>query len=449
MAERVARGRLAVVLALGISAIALLDLGLGAIGAVPPDDPLLFFRRTHEQRIDPFVEGPAGVLQIRPDWVNDGEGLRGRRGRRAGRQFLLPGFRPLRISREKLPGVVRVVALGGSTTYGLYVGADAAFPAQLGARLSERLAGRRVEVVNLGCPGFASDRVVALLPAALELDPDLVVIYAGHNELLGGGVGDLSPALAVRAALLRHSTLFAWWNHLLAGWLRSAESEAVREEVAAIEAGEIPTFVPEEAPPTAWRSRSGQARAASAERYAANLREILDRLERAAVPGLFAVPVANLRVPPLTGPQEDPEAERAIREALRAARAMVEARRYEAAATRLAEVDRRFPGHAGVLHARGMALLSSGREDEAREVLRRAVDADVRTHRIDSAHEAALRRVLEDAGVAVVELSPALQADLDPEPATQWFVDHVHPTATGHARIADALLPEASALLRP
>jgi lysophospholipase L1-like esterase len=434
-------------LAIGVAAIAGLDLGLRAIGVVPPDDPLLFFHRTHVEGIDPFVEGPEGVLQIRPDWVNDGEGLRGRRGRRAGRQFLLPGFRPQRITREKPPGTVRLVALGGSTTYGLYVGAEGAFPALLGERLSDALGGWPVEVVNLGCPGFASDRVAALLPAVIGLEPDLVVILTGHNEMLGGGVGDLSPALALRAALLRHSTLFAWWDHALAGWLRSAESEAVREEVVAIEAGEIPTFVPEEAPPSAWPGRDAEARAAPAERYAANLHDILDRLGGAGVSTLLAVPVANVHAPPLAAREKDPDAERAIREALRAARALRESGRDEAAEARLVEVALRFPDHPGVLHARGAILIALGREAEAREVLRRAVDADVRTHRFDSAHEGALRLVLEERAAPGVDLVPVLQADLDPERASDWFVDHVHPTAAGHVRIADALLPEALALL--
>jgi hypothetical protein len=39
-------------LAIGVAAIAGLDLGLRAIGVVPPDDPLLFFHRTHVEGID-------------------------------------------------------------------------------------------------------------------------------------------------------------------------------------------------------------------------------------------------------------------------------------------------------------------------------------------------------------------------------------------------------------
>jgi lysophospholipase L1-like esterase len=210
-------------------------------GVVPPDDPLLFHARSHTGDFSPFVEVEGGALEIRPDWVNDGDGLRGRRGRRAGRQFLYPGFRPTRIASHKPAGGIRVIALGGSTTFGLYVGAEAAFPASLEVRLSALAGGRGVEGLNLGCAGFASDRVLALLRSVLALEPDLVVVYTGHNEMLGGPAsegGELGPAQRLRARLLEASTLFAWLNRALATTLRAARTEQLREDVAALEAAD-------------------------------------------------------------------------------------------------------------------------------------------------------------------------------------------------------------------
>ena len=114
------RRRLAALALAPLAALVALDLALSALSLRPPDDPLAFFLRTHEARIDPFVAAGDGALEIRPDWVNDGLGLRGRRGLRAGRQFLLPGFRPVRIPERKPPGTLRVFVLGESTAYALY-----------------------------------------------------------------------------------------------------------------------------------------------------------------------------------------------------------------------------------------------------------------------------------------------------------------------------------------
>ncbi|HEX5065528.1 MAG TPA: hypothetical protein VFY49_05400, partial [Myxococcota bacterium] len=87
-----------------LAALLALDVALRAVRALPPDDPLLFFTRTRAANVDPFVDVGGGRVAIRSDWVNDGEGLRGRRGQRAGRQFLLPGFRPAELARAKPAG---------------------------------------------------------------------------------------------------------------------------------------------------------------------------------------------------------------------------------------------------------------------------------------------------------------------------------------------------------
>lgn len=49
--------------------------------------------------------------------------------------------------------------LGGSSTFGLYVGQNAAFPAVLQRQLQAQVRDRQVEVINLGCAGWASSRV--------------------------------------------------------------------------------------------------------------------------------------------------------------------------------------------------------------------------------------------------------------------------------------------------
>lgn len=434
-------------LALAVAALLALDLGLRVAGALPPDDPLLFFVRTREPRVDPFVPVGPDRVAIRPDWVNDGRGLRGHSGRRAGRQFLLPGFRPATLEVPKPPDVLRVLALGGSTTYGLYVGAGDAFPAVLGRALAGRAPDRRVEVVNLGCPGFASDRVAALLRSTLRLEPDLLVVLSGHNEMLGGEIGpaaELGPALRLRARLLRHSSLFAWWNHGLAGTLRAAETEEVREEVAALEAGHIPTYVPEEVPETRRVPPSEAFRARSAERYARNLRAMVEAADAAGVPLLVALPAANLRATPgFPAPVEDASARRRLDEALRAARARLESGQAESALASLDAALALAPEHAGAWSLRGDALLALGRGDEALVAYRTAVAHDGRTHRVTGRAIAAALEALEGSDAAVVDLRPVFHARLDRAAVDVLFVDHVHPTAAGHVEIARALLPAA------
>jgi lysophospholipase L1-like esterase len=436
-------GALAVLLAL--------DLGLRAAGALPPDDPLLFFARTQAPDVDPFVDAGEGRIAIRPDWVNDGEGLRGRRGQRAGRQFLFPGFRPLEVARAKPAGILRVIGLGDSSAYGLFVGAEAAYIELLGKKISDST-GRPVESLNLACAGFASDRVAALLPTALALDPDLVVVYVGHNEMLVGSDGPaagLTPALRLRAALLARSSLFAWLDHAWTRALRGAETERVREEVAALEAGQIPTFVPEAVPAARRAAPSTEFRGHAAARYRENLEKIAAEARAARVPLLFVLPVANLRWPPgLSFHADGFTAQREFDAALRAAAALEEGGEIHRA---LGEIERAIalsPDYAMAHYRRAGLLAALGRDLDARHAYRLAIDRDGVTHRITSPLEAEFLALMEREQASWVDLKAHFQSDLSDTAARQLFVDHVHPTAAGHAEIAAALRAPALALLR-
>ena len=93
-------------------------------------------------------------------------------------------------------GEQRIVMLGGSTVFGYGVFAREALPAQLERALRTR--GVAASVVNLG---FNSEGAYAFAPAIGDyawLNPDLVVLYEGYNDLL--------PELPNRQ-LVRHGSI--------------------------------------------------------------------------------------------------------------------------------------------------------------------------------------------------------------------------------------------------
>lgn len=95
------------------------------------------------------------------------------------------GFRGPEISLPKPDGVYRIAVLGGSTVYTAFVADDAAaFPAQLQGLLRGKHGYRAVEVINAGVPGYNSwESLINLVFRVLDLDPDLVVVYFGTNEV--------------------------------------------------------------------------------------------------------------------------------------------------------------------------------------------------------------------------------------------------------------------------
>jgi lysophospholipase L1-like esterase len=84
----------------------------------------------------------------------------------------------------KPAGVFRIVCEGGSTTFDLLAADDAStWPARLGSLL-----GPRADVANAGFPGWTSlESLVSLEIRDLELDPDLVVVFSGVNDLQPAG----------------------------------------------------------------------------------------------------------------------------------------------------------------------------------------------------------------------------------------------------------------------
>jgi lysophospholipase L1-like esterase len=92
------------------------------------------------------------------------------------------GFRGPDFEPEKAPGVFRIVALGGSSTYGYHSRDDHTYPAILQRLLDGRWEGR-YEVLNLGLPLYTSSNIVALMRGEVAgYAPDLVTLYEGYND---------------------------------------------------------------------------------------------------------------------------------------------------------------------------------------------------------------------------------------------------------------------------
>jgi GDSL-like Lipase/Acylhydrolase family len=95
------------------------------------------------------------------------------------------GFRGKEFSDEKKPGVIRVITLGESSTFGFYARDDETYPHYLEQLLNAQCNGRSFEVINLGIPHLRSNHVRSLfLAEALPLQPDVITYYQGINDNL-------------------------------------------------------------------------------------------------------------------------------------------------------------------------------------------------------------------------------------------------------------------------
>ncbi len=86
---------------------------------------------------------------------------------------------------RKAPDTVRLFALGASTLVGFPNAPGLDFPSFLQLMLADAFPERRFEVVNCGITAVNSHCVLDFAREVLDYEPDLLVVYMGHNEFVG------------------------------------------------------------------------------------------------------------------------------------------------------------------------------------------------------------------------------------------------------------------------
>lgn len=93
------------------------------------------------------------------------------------------GFRSPEFAPRRGKGVVRVIAVGGSSTMGLESPDGQTFPALLQRKLEEKFPQRKYEVINAGFVGYYSKHVLNLVRDELvSYDPDMILMYSAYND---------------------------------------------------------------------------------------------------------------------------------------------------------------------------------------------------------------------------------------------------------------------------
>jgi lysophospholipase L1-like esterase len=140
-------------------------------------------------------------------------------------------FRDRKYPVEKPAGVLRVVALGSSSTFGYGVGGQDAWAAQLERLLTQ--GGERVEVINSGIPGATAERLRYFLDGVvLPMKPDLVIVDLAFNDRsFGGGADERAHFRAMTTSGISRLV------QLVERWSAARREQAVSEFLLALEQG--------------------------------------------------------------------------------------------------------------------------------------------------------------------------------------------------------------------
>jgi len=356
-------------------------------------------------------------------------------------RFFPPGLArqplPFVIPDEKGARTVRVVVLGESAAQG---DPEPSFglPRFLQAMLEEAVPGARVEVVNAGLVAINSH---ALVPMARDLArhaPDVVVVYAGNNEVVGPfGPGTVLTGRPPGLGLVRLSLAIGTTRiGQLLGRLGSRGKDA----------------------PTEWRGMElfldHQVRADDPamdlvyQSFARNLADVLAAFrERGARVVVSTVGTRVRDFAPFASahrPGLDATALARFQAALARGEAGERAQRPLEAITAYREAEAIDSGHAELQYRIGRAALAMGDEAAARERLARARDLDTLRFRADGRLAQITAEVARTAGpgVELVDGAAALAAS-SPHglPGPELFWEHAHLTPRGNEVLALALLP--------
>lgn len=93
---------------------------------------------------------------------------------------------------KKKPGAIRVFIIGGGSAAGYPFNPNGSFAKYIRKRMELVYPYKQIEVINCAMPAISSYALLDMLPSILEQKPDIILIYAGHNEYYGAlGAGSL------------------------------------------------------------------------------------------------------------------------------------------------------------------------------------------------------------------------------------------------------------------
>ncbi|MEL6820879.1 MAG: GDSL-type esterase/lipase family protein [Calditrichota bacterium] len=329
-------------------------------------------------------------------------------------------------------GSLRILCIGGSTTAGFPYEINATFPFQLQHRLRVSLLNNYVEVINLGISAINSYSVVDLLPEMLEIEPDVLIVYMGHNEFYGAFGAASSQYVSANHRLnrlylyLRKFRIVNALRSLFSGLVPVGES--TDERMSLMQAMAAENQVPPDSP----------IRQRAVHQFRENLRDIVDAAKKAGVQVVLSTLVSNLadQPPLLSGSSADLNE----REKILLEKNLLEAQEYLAgneftvAEAILNRLDSTSASRSYLTGKLGIAKVDF---KSAEENFRQARDLDVLPFRAPHSMNVVIREMAETEDVPLIDMEAIFNsAAPNGLPGSTLFTEHLHPTFYGYQLMA-------------
>jgi len=346
---------------------------------------------------------------------------------------------------KKSADTCRIFCMGGSTTFGRPYDDMTSFCGWLRAMLPKADPSLRWELINAGGVSYASYRVALLMEELIGYEPDLFIIYSGHNEFLERRTYGrlISTPAAVRGlgAIMSRTRTYQAVKHTVDMLSGSSDVEAEKRTYLP---GEVETILESSLGPESYH-RDAELRKHVRDHYRYNLMRMVDIARSVGAKVILVTPASNLRgCSPFKSEHRKDLAggQRKDWQTLFGdANKMHAAGRWDEALTAIDNaiaIDDRY-AHGHYLH--GRILWQLQRHGEAKEAFTRAMDEDVCPLRAPRSMVDIVAEVANERDVPVVDFVALLEGQSEQGiPGEELFLDHAHPTIEGNRRLALALL---------
>ena len=338
---------------------------------------------------------------------------------------------------KKPKNVTRIFCIGGSTTYGRPYDDRTSFCGWLRRFLPEVDPTRNWEVINAGGISYASYRAARLMEELADYEPDIFIVYSGHNEFLESRtynkllkVPKFLRSLAVLSSRTRIYSLL---------------SDIINKRTAVLPT-EVTAILDRSVGPDDYH-RDDEKRNAILDDYKTSLLRMTHISERAKAKVILVTPASNIGdfSPFKSEPSEHLSAleisrVETFKKSLRTALEEGNYIQAEAIAKEALTIDRRDPD---LLYLHAESLHGLKRFDEARSAFIKSRDEDVCPLRALTPVRKIVKNVSETKNTSFVDFVQIVNEN-SPNgiPGSELFLDHVHPTIEGNRLLALAIIQE-------
>jgi len=345
----------------------------------------------------------------------------------------------------------RIFCMGGSTTYGRPYSDRASFCGWLRTYLKAADPTRNWEVINAGGISFASYRVARLMDELSRYQPDLFIVYSGHNEFLEersyGGLIDLPAWVINLNATLSGTRTYSVMKKLIDAMQPAVHAAAQQGSTLS---GDVDEILNHSVGPDSYH-RDDVLKQQIITHYRLNMRRMVRIARSAGADIVFVQPASNIKdMSPFKSehkPGLDEQAKQEWQSLYERARELQDAGNADGALAvyrQALDIDDRYAD----LHYRiGQVLFELGRYDAAETAFRRAIEEDVVPLRILDSMQGIVAEVAAEENVPLIDfpglIREAYLARYEHAiPGEEYFPDHVHTNIEGYRLLGLALFDQ-------